>query len=150
MSDRPNSDYDDPKYKRYLEEKRDLEASRLQQQDSFDKAMLTVSTAGIGVSLVFLKVWPSTGFGHFSLAALVFSWILFIATILATIISFQLSQVAHEHQLKVLEEFYQDDDYEPEGNPVAKSLQAFSLIALISFVVAIILLLTFVLLTVSN
>jgi hypothetical protein len=79
------------------------------QTDSFDKAMLTLSSAALGVSLAFIK--DIVPLGHITWkAALVLSWIAFALCIIVTVVSFRVSIRGHKHRRDLLDEIYKKKD----------------------------------------
>ena len=82
-----------------------VEDSVANQTDSFDKAMLTLSSAALGVSLAFIKdvvplshiAWKPT---------LLLSWIAFALCIIVTVISFRVSIRGHKQRRELLDEIY--------------------------------------------
>lgn len=92
-------------YKEYLA---DLEKRELSATESFDKSVLTLSSAGLGLSLSFLKdfvgsevLWPWALYG---------SWIMFTLATVSTMLSFQSSGKAQKHQKKIAKRAYLDGD----------------------------------------
>lgn len=77
--------------------------------DSFDKNLLTVSSAALGFSIVFIKdivplnkaVWHSVLYA---------SWLCFAACIVITVFSFQVSVAALRKHLEYLQQYYQEKD----------------------------------------
>jgi hypothetical protein len=79
--------------------------------DAFDKAILTLSAGALGLSLVFIKdVVPLAT--AIRLGLLFWSWALFGASILLTIVSFILSHQAFEHQKKMAYKYYIEENEE--------------------------------------
>ena len=77
--------------------------------DNFDKSILTLSSAGLGLSISFLKdfggqvvAWPSVLYG---------SWTLFVLATLSTMMSFLFSLKALAHGKVVAERGYIKGDY---------------------------------------
>jgi hypothetical protein len=96
--------------RRLLAETRaDLLKRQLSNTENYDKAVLSLSTFFLGLSLAFLKeVVP--GQRAESLWLLYFSWGFLICALLSTIISFLVSQRAIDLQLKKAEDYYLRDD----------------------------------------
>lgn len=90
-------------YQAYLEYQKILAASRQSAYASFDRAVLTLSTAMLGLSMSFIKdvvatlSWP---------VLLYLSWLLFCAAIVLTLISFLQSQKSMDLQHKDAEDYY--------------------------------------------
>jgi hypothetical protein len=77
--------------------------------DEFDRALLTLSSGTLALSLAFIKeVVPLGQATHLNL--LVASWISFIACIVITLASFRFSIVAQERHLEFASRFYIDGD----------------------------------------
>ncbi len=74
--------------------------------DSFDKSLLTVSSAALGFSVAFIK-----DIAHLPTAAwrpvLYASWLCFAACIVITVFSFRLSVTALNRQLEYLNQYYE-------------------------------------------
>ena len=92
-------------YKEYVA---DLEKRELSAIESFDKSVLTLSSAGLGLSLSFLKdfvgsevIWPWALYG---------SWIMFTLATVSTMLSFQSSGKAQKHQKEIAKRGYLDGD----------------------------------------
>lgn len=92
-------------YKDYLA---DLEKRELSAIESFDKSVLTLSSAGLGLSLSFLKdfigsevIWPWALYG---------SWIMFTLATVSTMASFLFSGKAQQHQKKIAHRGYLEGD----------------------------------------
>lgn len=100
----------------YLEERRSLIEAQQQAFQQLDKAILTIASGGLGLSIIFLKdIFTKTIIVHKWL--LVGSWGLFVAAILSTLISFLTSQFAYKRQLALTDEFFEKQE---EGMEQAK------------------------------
>lgn len=96
--------------RRLLAETRaDLLKRQLSNSENYDKAVLSLSTAFLGFSLAFLKDLVPVQRAEY-LILLYGSWIALAAAVLATIISFWVSQRALDIQLKKAEDYYLRDD----------------------------------------
>jgi hypothetical protein len=92
-------------YDLYIEHQKQAWTDCQSGSDEFDKNILTYSSAGLGISLVFIKdIVPLSRTIHLNL--LYSSWILFGLAILVTISSFQLSVKALEQHLEHLRKYY--------------------------------------------
>ena len=111
MTEEHQDSYDEPDdeserdYEQYLKERDELLKRELSNSQLFDKAILALSSAGLGFSLAFIRK-------GFSLAEatqvylLYSSWILFAVAIASTLISFFTGQCAIKKQLKLNESHY--------------------------------------------
>jgi len=89
----------------YEEYRKDLLARQLSNAQNFDKAVLSLSTAGLGFSLAFIKdIIPLMKAAYLGL--LLYSWYLFGAAIILTMISFHSSQIGIDRQLILAERYY--------------------------------------------
>lgn len=97
--------------KRWLlaEARADLLKRQLSNSENYDKAVLSLSTAFLGFSLAFIKDIVPVQWADW-LGILYFSWFALAGAILATIVSFWLSQRGIDVQLKKAEDYYLRDD----------------------------------------
>lgn len=73
--------------------------------ESFDKAVLTLSSAGLGISVTLLTdVIPLDRAVH--VFTLYFSWVMFVAAMLCTLISFQVSVCALDAHKVLVNKYY--------------------------------------------
>lgn len=102
MSNKQDKDMD-KNYEIYLEERRELiHAERLMYQ-SFDKAILTLSAGGLGISITFInQIAPNPIVNTKCL--IISAWIFFSLSIFSTLISFLTSQIACRQQIEICEE----------------------------------------------
>jgi hypothetical protein len=101
----------DERQRIHSEVRQDLLKRQLSNAENFDKAILSLSTAGLGFSLAFLKdiVRLSTA-DHMIL--LLVSWFLFGTAIVSTVLSFMLSQSGINKQLEFADKYYADREEE--------------------------------------
>lgn len=93
----------------YLEERRALIEAQQQAFQQLDKAILTIASGGLGLSIVFLKdIFTRSAIVHTWL--LVISWALFVCAILSTLISFLTSQFAYKQQLALTDKHFANVD----------------------------------------
>jgi len=129
----------DERKKLFSELKSELLKRQLSNSDNFDKAILAYSTAGLGVSLAFLK-----DFIPFSKAAygwlLHLSWTAFLVAVIATIVSFISSQLGIAKQLKLSERYYLEFDESAiiERNFFARLTDWLAYLSGIAFIAAVI------------
>ena len=106
-----DSDADDPEklYELYVKEEEDLSKRDLSNVENLDKAILSLSSAGLGLSLVFIKnvvelskanhVWVLNG-----------SWLMFVLAIRSTLLSYLFGQRALNKLREFIERYYFDGD----------------------------------------
>jgi hypothetical protein len=121
-------------YHRYREE---LIASNRISSEQFDKAILTLSAGGLGLSVGFVKDIAPVEQVLF-LSILICSWALFCASILITLTSFVLSQISVERQLEYAKEYYLNDkpEFQNKVNPYTRATRLTNIISGIFFVSA--------------
>lgn len=89
----------------YEETRKDLLARQLSNAQHFDKAVLSLSTAGLGFSLAFIKdIVPLAKASCLEL--LHYSWYMFVVAIVVTLASFHSSQIGIDRQLDLAERYY--------------------------------------------
>lgn len=129
----------------YAETRKDLLTRQLSNSERFDGAILTLSTAALGISLTFVKEVVPVEKAQ-CLALLVISWWLFGLAIVSTMVSFLASQLGIKRQLHYAEEYYLNNKEEfltKENNP-AKLTEALNYVSGLLFVAAVILTIVFV------
>lgn len=129
----------------YRDTRDDLLKRQLSNSENFDKAILTLSTAALGISLTFTKyVVPLQSAAY--LWTLRLSWVLFTLAIISTLCSFLLSQCGIKTQLRHAEKYYLErkDEFLAKGNRAARYTERAAYASAILFVGAIILLVLFV------
>ena len=106
-----DSDADDPEklYELYVKEEEDLSKRDLSNVENLDKAILSLSSAGLGLSLVFIKnvvelskanhVWVLYG-----------SWLMFVLAITSTLLSYLFGQRALDRQREFNEKYFLEGD----------------------------------------
>ena len=127
-----------------------LEAS-LSNSNNYDKAILTLSSAALGLSLTFIKdIVPFKDIINYW--TLVLSWVFFLISIVVTIISFILSQWAIKRQLKYAEEYYLNgkENFFNKKNICKDLTTIFNHISGIIFILALILTIFFVTSNISH
>lgn len=121
-----------------------LEGRRLSFQQ-FDKAVLTLSGGGLGLSLTFIdRVVPLSTATHKWILAL--AWGLFAVSVMSTLISFITSQFAFDRELMLSEDYYMHDNEEAltQLNRPATLTKAINVISAASFLLAVMCLVYFV------
>jgi len=83
----------------------DLNKRSLSNSENYDRAILTLSSSGLAISLTFLKflVPPDKASGIWMMQL---GWICFLISIVITIIAFRVGNKAIEKQLEIAEEYY--------------------------------------------
>ena len=106
-----DSDADDSEklYELYVKEEEDLSKRDLSNVENLDKAILSLSSAGLGLSLVFIKnvvelskanhVWVLNG-----------SWLMFVLAITSTLLSYLFGQRALNKQREFNEKYFLEGD----------------------------------------
>lgn len=119
----------------------------LSNAENFDKAILAYATAGLGFSLAFIKDVVEIGEAHLPYLLFV-SWALFALAIVSTIVSFALSQHGIHRQMALARAYYLEGDEEAfsRSNPCAQWTLYVSYGAGASFILAVILTTSFVIL----
>jgi len=134
-------DADDPavalRKKQHDELRVEVEKRLLQNADNFDKAILTYSSAGLALSLAFLKDFvPVSSATHSYL--LFWSWALFVVAVLITVLSYLTSQLAQRRLLEKSQKYNieLDDAAFDLPNRPQQLTEAATYIAAASFVLA--------------
>ncbi len=108
LQDTPSAPSDEAK-QLFTATKDDLFKRQLSNAEAFDKAILTYSSGALALSLGFLKDFVPLD--HASGPYLLFSsWAMFAAAIVATIISYQVSQVGISRQVRLAERYYLEQE----------------------------------------
>lgn len=125
----------------YQKTRDDLLKRQLSNNENFDRSILTLASAALALSVTFLNGARL----HGCFALLVLSWIGFVMTIVLTIISYLTSQHGITRQLELAERYYLKNEEAAltAGNPAAAWTDRCGVASAVSFVVAIILLLTY-------
>lgn len=138
---------DDEKYRVYLEERAKLVQFQAEETHKFDKAILTLAGGAFGFSLAFIKeIVPSVKPGTY--AWLLACWCCFGLSLLATMVSFLVSQSACKKQIKIMEEdFFSKNgkkDKELPRNKLAAWTLSLNIGSIAAFVLGVGLLVVFV------
>jgi hypothetical protein len=123
----------------------ELNSSRQSNIDELDKAILTLSSGGLGFSLAFLKdIVPLAQ--TFFLPLLYCSWALFLAAIVFTVLSFGTHRRALDLQLSIADEYFlvQNEKAYDSPNKWAKLTSGLSVTSVATFILAIALTVLFV------
>ena len=125
--------------KNYLKERKLLIEAQQQSYQQFDKAILTLSSGGLGVSIIFLRdILPLEQITNYCF--LIGSWILFTISITCTLISFLTSQYACDDQLKLIDAYFlkKDLDVSTKKNRFAQITEGLNISAAVFFILAVI------------
>ena len=104
MNNNDNSDRNQ-RERLYLEAKKPLEESRLSNSQLYDRAILTLSTSLLGLSIAFIRFIVPVADAHCKIL-LTISWYLFVLAIIVTVLSFWTSQQAIKIQLDYIYKYY--------------------------------------------
>jgi len=121
----------------FSEMKGELYKRQLSNSDNLDKAVLAYSSAGLALSLSFLKDFVKAPLvSHVYL--LYMSWGFFVMAVIVTIMSFLSSQRGISKQLKLAERYYllREDSALTEKNVFACATEVMAYVSGLSFVVA--------------
>ena len=91
------------KYHVYIDERTALVNASLEQHRLFDKAILTLSSGALGLSLTFIRQIIPEEAQPKNIYSLVIAWVLLALSILFTVISFLTSGKACARQIEILE-----------------------------------------------
>ena len=147
MDEEHQDSYDESErnYEQYLKERDELLKRQLSNSQILDKAILALSSAGLGLSLAFIGKGVSLAEAA-QVCLLYFSWGLFVAAIISTLISFLTSQGALKKQLEIDEEYFltNKEDSSNSKNPLNQITTVLSYVSVISYIFAICLTVVFI------
>ena len=129
----------------YLKERKLLIDAQQQSCQQFDKAILTLSSGGLGVSIIFLRdILPLEQITNYYF--LIGSWILFTISILSTLISFLTSQYAYSKQLSLINAYFlnKDSNAPDKKNRFSQITGKLNISAAVFFILAVICTIMFV------
>lgn len=129
----------------YAETRKDLLTRQLSNSERFDGAILTLSTAALGLSLAFIKDVVSFEKAQVT-EWLIVSWWLFGCAIVSTLLSFIASQLGIRKQLRYAEKYYLNEkiEYLNKRNIPARATDFLNYASAILFVVALVCTIIFV------
>ena len=136
----------DEEHKRLHDSLRDeLFKRQLSNSENLDRAILMLSSAGLGLSFIFVKNIVQQGDADW-IFLLTSSWILFGSAILFTLVSFFVSQQGIKKQLKMNTEYYLEgkDEVINQKNRWADSIEWLSYVSALIYLLAIISLVLFI------
>lgn len=125
--------------------RKELLERELSNSVNLDKSILSLSTAGLGFSLAFIKdVVPLTGGSLLWL--LIISWYLFASAIISTIISFITSQLAIKKQIDYAKQYYchREEEYSQKKNSLTIVTERLNCLSCIFFIFAILFTIIFI------
>jgi hypothetical protein len=94
----------------YRSQRSGFEAGRQMAYVEFDKSVLTISGAGLALSISFIRaVIPPAAGGLMPI--LYASWSLYALSMIATLLSFPLGQAAFDREIKLLDDYYKRHDH---------------------------------------
>jgi hypothetical protein len=129
----------------------DVLCRQLSNTENYDKAVLSLGTAFLGFSMAFLKDFVSYKDAIYA-PLLPTSWVLFCLSIVATIASFFISQKGLSTQLQYAEKYYLENDssYLTKKNHAAAFTDIANYSSALSFVLAVITTIIFVVINLVN
>jgi hypothetical protein len=136
---------DEDRKKIYSETIKDLLTRELSNSEAFDKAILSLSSALLGISLAFIKDIIQAG-ATCNKEYLYYSWYLFAAAIVLTLISFMMSNLGIKRHLKYAQRYYLEGkaEYLEKRSIYARLTDFANILSGISFILAIIFTVSFV------
>ena len=129
----------------------DLFKRQLSNSENLDRAILMLSSAGLGLSLVFVKgLVPLTKADCMCL--LYFSWFLFGSAILSTLVSFFVSQQGIKKQLEMNKQYYLErkEEVVNQKNLWASATERLSYVSALTYIVATFFLVLFITLNLNT
>lgn len=118
---------------------------QLSNSENLDRAILMLSSAGLGLSLLFIKD-PFPLSEAACTLSLYSSWVMFGLAILSTLVSFFVSQQGIKKQLKMNTEYYLEgkEEVQYQKNRWAKATECLSYVSFSIYILAVILLFSFI------
>jgi hypothetical protein len=129
----------------FAEYQKEIFAREQSNSQSLDRAILTLSTAILGLSLAFIRD-KGSAVDLSSSQLLIWSWVLFCAAIASTLISFSVSKRALKRQRGYAYNYYIKDEREfiDKPNPLAKLVDLLNIFSSAAFIIGMILTIIFV------
>ena len=132
--------YDNKLYELYVKDEEELSKRELSNVENLDKAILSLSSAGLGLSLVFIRnVVELTEASHLWLLHL--SWGMFILAIISTLSSYLFGQSALNKQRDFNEKYYflEGDEDAGQQMPLASKITYWlSYVSVFAYIAAVI------------
>lgn len=136
---------EETRWRLYEKTRDELIASQLSNAEAYDKSLLTLSSAFLGISFVFIKdIVPLTLVHHVYL--LIASWVLFASTIVGTIFAFIYGQRIIKRLLDGARKYYIDQEKyaHDAGRKWSRRIDIMNEVCGIFFIAAVIFLVLFV------
>ena len=138
--ERQNSDDDLEKlYEQYIKQEEELSKRDLSNVENLDKAILSLSSAGLGLSLVFIRnVVKLAEASHVWLLHL--SWLMFVLAITSTLLSYLFGQSALDKQREFNEKYYLEgnEDAGQQKSFASRVTRVLSYVSVITYIAAVI------------
>lgn len=131
-------DNQDNLFELYVKEEEDLSKRDLSNVENLDKAILSLSSAGLGLSLVFIRnVVKLADASHVWI--LYASWVIFVLAITSTLLSYLFGQSALNKQRIINEKYYLEGDEEAgQGIPFASKItRVLSYVSVFTYIAAV-------------
>ena len=96
-------------YELYVKEEEDLSKRDLSNIENLDKAILSLSSGGLGLSLVFIKNVIELSKANY-VWVLHLSWLMFVLAITSTLLSYLFGQRALDRQRELNEKYFLEGD----------------------------------------
>ncbi len=138
--ERQNSDENQEKlYEQYIKQDEELSKRDLSNVENLDKAILSLSSAGLGLSLVFIRnVVKLAEASHVWLLHL--SWLMFVLAIISTLSSYLFGQRALDKQREFNEKYYLegDEDAGQQKSFASRATGVLSYVSVFAYIAAVI------------
>ena len=136
-----DSDYDESEklYELYVKEEEELSKRDLSNVENLDKAILSLSSAGLGLSLVFIRnVVELAAATHVWLLHL--SWLMFVLAITSTLLSYLFGQRALDRQRELIEKYYLegDEDAGQQTSLASRMTRFLSYVSVFTYIAAVV------------
>jgi hypothetical protein len=140
-------------HEEYCREREKLHDAALETGGRYDRAVLTISTGALGVSIVFVeKLAPNPAL--YTAPALIVGWLLLLASVVFQLLALEGSQTATNEQIRILDRQYgaifkhetaanYEHLYEQAENKAVKRVTLFNSISLWALVAGIVSILVF-------
>jgi len=137
---------DDIRQQLYSETRKDLLNRQLSNAQNVDRAILSLSTAGLVFSLALIKYILPISINSIWVWALYLSWMFFVLAIFSTLTSFITSQIGLKKQLVYAKKYYIDEEneYLYKRNLLACITDFLYYVSVIIFFFAVILIIVFI------
>lgn len=149
-----SQDYRDKLYSEYAQERAKLDDASLEAGGRYDRAVLTISTGALALSIVFVEKIASKP-ATYTVFLLVIAWTLLLVSIVFELLALDASQRATTEQISILDEkymtlLYGDDGLlqeilheTPQENPFSKKVSRYNTLSFLALVVGIVLIMIF-------